>query len=414
MPWRIYKFMEKDLRKKVILVCMSAIAIVLFAIVFITNCINYMQIAIKNDELVNILIKNEGQFPEDFDLLEQEKHYYILSPETPFSTRFFTVKIDHDRNFISIDINRISSVSREKAANYANIVLDGNRTTGFYQGYKYKMIWQDTHYMIVFIDCTEDLHLVEMFLYTSVVIYFIIIFAVYLVVLPVSQEAVKPIVESYERQKQFITNVSHELKTPLTIIKTNTDVLEMQYEESPWTQSIHNQVLKLNDMIAHLVMLTKMEEMKNDVQTEFSLSEALKEQVQSFEVVATKCDKKLHLQKMEENISYVGNEVAIRQLLSILIDNAMKYATPHTIIVVALRKQGEKRVLKISNQATDLISGDYGILFERFYRRDNSRNSKMGGYGIGLSIAHSIVQNHKGKIKAESIDGKSMIFTVEL
>lgn len=229
-----------------------------------------------------------------------------------------------------------------------------------------------------------------------------------------SKKAIAPIAESYEKQKQFITDAGHELKTPLAIINTNVEVIEIDYGESQWTKSIHNQVFRLSDLVESLVSLTRMDEEKNQLtKKDFSLSDLVLEASEQFFEMSKLCDKQLVLE-VEENISYHGNKQAISQLLSILIDNALKYGLKDNPIRVELKKQGKKIFLQTTNRAENLSTGNYDILFDRFYRADSSRNSKLKGYGIGLSLAKAIVLKHKGKITAKSPNGKTIIFTVQL
>ncbi|WZL81166.1 HAMP domain-containing sensor histidine kinase [Vallitaleaceae bacterium 9-2] len=188
----------------------------------------------------------------------------------------------------------------------------------------------------------------------------------------------------------------------------------MNYEESQWTKSIHNQVLRLTNLVESLVSLTRMDEEKSRLTyNDFSLSDLVLETTEQFREMSKFFDKELVLE-IEENIDYYGNEQSISQLVSILIDNALKYGLKDKPIKVKLKKQAKKIFLQTTNKVENLSSGNYDILFDRFYRADNSRNSNLEGYGIGLSIAKAIVLKHKGKITAESVDGKTIIFTVQL
>ena len=406
--------MVEKLRRKFIIISVSAVFIVLFVIAAFSNLSNYSQIGRNADELLNILVENDGYFPKQKDHEVKYKLPPKISPEAPFSTRFFTVKIDDKGNPIEVDTGKISSASTAQALNYANNVLQRNKTGGFIDDYKYTIAEKDYGLLVIFVDCGRDLQMFYSFLKNSIIICVIGIVAVFILVLIFSKKAIAPISESYEKQKQFITDAGHELKTPLAIISTNTEVLEMECGESQWTKSIHNQVLRLSDLVESLVSLTRMDEEKNELlKMDFSLSDAVMETAEQFQELSKSYNKELLLE-VEKNISYYGNEQAIGQLVSILIDNALKYAIKDSMITVSLDKQGKKCVLQTINEVENLTVGNYDILFERFYRSDSSRNSKMAGYGIGLSVAKAIVLKHKGKITAESLDGKRIIFTVQL
>jgi len=406
--------MVEALRKKFILISVSAVFIVVFVIALVSNVFNYSKIGSNADELLNILAENDGMFPrQDFVDLK-----YILppkiSPEAPFSTRFFTIKMDEKANLIEVDTGKISSISTGQALAYANSVLQNSKMSGFADEYKYLKVTKDYGTLLVFVDVRRDLEMFYSFLQSSIMTGLIVILAVFFIVLIFSKKAIAPVAESYEKQKQFITDAGHELKTPLTIINANADVLEMNYGDSQWTKSIHNQVLRLSNLVESLVSLTRMDEdTYKVVSKQFSFSNLVLEVADEFQEMSKIYDKRLVLE-VEENISCYGNEQEIDQLVSILIDNSLKYALKESLIKVRLFKEGKKCILQTTNTADNLSIGNHDILFERFYRADSSRNSKSEGYGIGLSIAKSIVLKHKGKITAESPDGKTIIFTVKI
>lgn len=405
--------MVETLRRKFIVISVSTVFIVLFVMAGFINWSNYAQIGRHADDVLNVLIENNGYFPKK----NNHKDGYALppkmSPEAPFSTRFFTAKADTSGNIISADTSKISAASTKEALEYAAKVLKSGKSGGFVEGYKFTVAQKKYGALIIFVDCNRDLEMFYSFLQNSVIICVVGILAVFILVLIFSQKAIAPVAESYEKQKQFITDASHELKTPLAIISTNTDVLEMECGESEWIKSIRHQVSRLSELVGNLVSLTRMDETGNTLlKTDFSLSDAVSESAEPFEALAQSRSKALLLD-IQKNISYCGNEQTIRQLVSILLDNAIKYGAENSSITMSLKKQGKRCVLQTINAAEDLKKGNNDMLFERFYRADNSRNSKTGGYGIGLSIAKAIVLKHKGKISAESPDGKIIIFMAQ-
>jgi signal transduction histidine kinase len=406
--------MVEKLRRKFIIICVGAVFTVLFFIAFFTNLSNYSQIGRNADELLNILVENDGYFPREKDHKPEYKLPPKMSPEAPFSTRFFTVKIDNAGNLIQVDTGKMASTSTKEAVQYTNKVLESNKIGGFMNNYKYTIAVKDYGYLLIFVDCGRDLQMFYSFLKSSITICVIGILAVFILVLIFSKRAIRPIVESYEKQKQFITDASHELKTPLAIINTNTEVLEIDYGQSQWTESIHNQVSRLSTLVEGLVSLTRMDEERNEfLKTDFSLSNLVIETVGQFQQLSKNYNKELLLQ-IEKDVFYYGNEEAIMQLISILIDNALKYSLKDSVITISLKKQGKRYILETTNEVENLPIGNYNMLFERFYRLDNSRNRKLGGYGIGLSIGKAIVLKHKGKITAESHNGRTIIFSVQL
>lgn len=339
-----------------------------------------------------------------------------ISPETPYDTRYFKVTVDEDGEVVSSDLDRIAAVDEDTAAEYAES-LEGKKenASGFTGVYRYLVTENDdgsTTY--IFLDCRKEILSFRNVLLTSVTVSVLGLGAVLVLVLFFSKLVFRPVEESFRKQKQFITDASHELKTPLTIIDANTEVMEMVSGENQWTKSTRKQVHRLTGMVQQMVTLTRLDEGRDaDEMAEFSFSDALEESLAPYEAPARVSGKQLDL-SIERNISYVGNERSIRQLVGILADNAVKYTPEGGTIRVELKKKGKKILLDVSNDAKDVPQGKLDVLFERFYRLDSSRNSKTGGSGIGLSIAQAVVQQHKGKITAESPDGRSLFIHVIL
>ena len=284
--------------------------------------------------------------------------------------------------------------------------------TGYYKGFKYVVSSAENGILIAFVDVVKDYDVFYSTLKNSIIISFFVLGLVTFFSIILSKKAVSPMVQAYEKQNAFITDASHELKTPLAIINTSADVLEMESGQSKWTDNIHKQVSRLNGLIGNLISLTKLEELNSLEMLDFSLSDIVEESTNEVKDLALSLDKNI-LVDVEKDISFKGDEKLIRQLVNILLDNAIKYAREKTDIKVKLSRQNRKITLTVENEADNLEVKNYNVLFERFYRADSSRNSKTGGYGIGLSIAQSIVQKHKGKISADSFDGERIVFTVK-
>ena len=222
------------------------------------------------------------------------------------------------------------------------------------------------------------------------------------------------VAESYEKQKRFITDASHELKTPITVIATSLRVLEMETGKQKWIDKSKSQTEKLTELVNSLVSLSRLDEEKSPLKfSEFSISDAVNETAGSFSDFAASNGKTLEI-SVEPDITYNGDEYAVRQLVSILIDNAIKYADPSSPILVSLKKSKKKIIIKTENACAEPIKGDLSKLFDRFYRADESRNSETGGFGIGLSLAKSIAEGHGGKISASSPEENRIEFTITL
>ena len=231
---------------------------------------------------------------------------------------------------------------------------------------------------------------------------------VLILVITFSKIVLRPVAQSYEKQRQFITDAGHELKTPLTIIDANTEVIEMENGESQWTKSIRNQVDRLTTMVGQFITLSKMEEKnENFHKTDISLNIILNESLEPFDAVFLSKNIKINTFS-EKDIHISGDEKLLRQLFEILIDNAAKYASENSTFSISMKRKSRKNMLTFENESDTISEGNLDILFDRFYRTDASRNSATGGSGIGLSVAKSIVTLHGGTIHAKSDDGKKI------
>ena len=221
--------------------------------------------------------------------------------------------------------------------------------------------------------------------------------------------------ESYEKQKQFITDAGHEIKTPLAIIKADADVLEMDYEDNEWVKDIQHQTERLTSLTNDLVSLARMEEGKSAVTfSEFPLSETVEEECSAYLMLAQSGGKQI-LSEIQPALFLNGDEKAIRRLVNIFLDNAMKYSPENSEIKVSLKKTGKQIRFSVLNQTKEPVNRDnLDRMFDRFYRMDASRNSETGGHGIGLSMAKAITEAHGGKISASSEDGTSLLMEVVL
>lgn len=402
------------LRRKFIAATMASLFIVLTLLITTINLSNFKNISKNADMILNVLIENGGRFPmkkkepNEFKPLHSE-----MSAEIPFSTRYFSAIVNESGQVVALNTENIAAISTSEAEEIASHTYAENSSSGFNGIYKYGRLDTSNGSLLIFIDCKRELDTFYSFLVNSILVGLTGIFLVFILVLILSKKIVKPVAESYEKQKRFITDAGHELKTPITVIDANIEILELEKGENQWTKSIRNQVQRLSSLTSDLVTLARMdEENKNQLITDFSLSDAVSEASEPFNIIAKNNHKTFNL-TIEKNISFKGDEKAIRQLVSILLENAMKYSNSNGTIELTLKKQGKKIIFSLYNSTDSIEKGNLDILFERFYRCDSSRSSSTGGYGIGLSIAKAIVNSHKGTITAFSSDGASLLITIK-
>ena len=407
--------MIKTLRRKFILISLCSVILVLGTIITVINTANFLSVSRGADEILSLLSEHGGIFPKPEKNPEQKEDTpQKLSAEAPFDTRYFTVTLKEDGTALSVNTGKIAAVSSQTASEYASSLASMNKTKGWHHNYKYLAKQSDDGIMYLFLDRGRELDSFYSFLFASLLVSFGGILVFFVLILIFSKIALKPVAESYEKQKRFITDANHEIKTPLTIIEANAEVLEMEQGESPWISSIKRQVERLASLTQKLTFLSKMDEESSELQlADFSLSDAVEETAEPFLAITQAQGKALTLD-ISRGISFHGEEFYIRQLVSLLLDNAVKYSDKDGRISLSLKLSGKNKILQIKNSVSDIQTGNLDFLFERFYRLDASRNSKTGGYGIGLSVAKAIVTAHKGKITAKSEDGKSVVFTVIL
>lgn len=412
--------MIKKLQKRFVSVAMLAVIIVITLIMGIINIVNYFTIVKSSDQMTEMISENGGFFPhQNFDPNAipdkiRDKKEIIASPEAPYETRFFTVEFNGNKDVNKINTGSIAAVSREDAVEIAKDILDSGKSKGFYDVYRYKVNDTGSGYLLVFLDRSREISSMKGFARISLAISLMGIICIFLLVLFFSKKAIQPIAESYAKQKQFITDVGHELKTPLTIINSNADVIEMTQGSDEWTQSIKSQVKRLTKLTNDLVSLSRLdEENAKLVMTDFSVSDALMETLEPYKKLAEQNGKRMDV-FAQLNVPYYGNEESIRKLFGILADNSIKYSSDYSTITVSLKPLGRGATIQFINTCDSIDKGSHDILFERFYRSDKSRSSETAGYGIGLSIAKAIVLAHRGRINAKSEDGKSLVITVNL
>lgn len=408
--------MLKTLRRKFIFITMLVIFFVVGGIIGGINVANYVKIDRETGRVLQILADNGGEMPrptdEPYEPQSQPQPRTDLngvSPETPFKTRYFTVTISGDGTY-GANVTNMFSVNEETATRFAKELYDGGKTEGYYREYRYKTVDKDDGVMYVFLDCTEEKSNFESVLTVSLLLGGGAILLIFVLILVFSKVAVAPIAESYEKQKRFITDANHELKTPLTIISASNEIMELNYGESEWTKTIEGQVKRLKELTEKLVFLSRMDEDNAKISaSEFSLSNTIEEVSSGFIPLSETKNRTLSI-NVEPNVNYCGDESLIGQLVSILLDNAFKYSDDGGKISVCLSSSGKYKKITVENTVDSIQIGNLDFLFERFYRTDKSRNSETGGSGIGLSVAKAIVTAHKGKITAKSKDGKSVEF----
>lgn len=409
--------MIRKLRIKLVLVSMLSLLLVLTVILGIVGVLNYRKIVADADSVLAILQEHDGSFPTGdhkgdglFSIDGPPRDSRRFSPELPYESRYFSVFLTESGDVVSVNTGKIAAVDTSTAIDYAREAVSAGRSRGFVGDYRYTTYTAGDEIHIIFLDYGREMSSFRTFLLTGTGVSIVGLLAVLLLLIFFSGRIVKPFSENYERQKQFITDAGHELKTPLTIIDADAEVLEMDLGGNEWLNDIKAQTKRLAQLTNSLILLSRMEEKPQTEKIEFPISDLAEETVETFQALARTRNKNLTAQ-IQPVLSMCGDEKAIRQLFSILLDNAVKYSDDGGKIEITLKKQKNTIYLSVFNTVESISRESLPHLFDRFYRTDKSRNSKTGGYGLGLSIASAIVTAHKGKITASTQDEKSLLIT---
>jgi len=398
--------MIRKLKRKFVLLSMTSLLVLLAVIVAGMNLLNYRSVVEEADAILSVLSQNKGMFPDSAGRPDR-KSPPRFSPETPYESRFFSVFYDETGRAVNADVRKIASISQEDAVSLADGVLEKDRLTGFAGSYRYMVDSAPGGTRVTFLDCGRRLDAFRQFLISSVFMSALGFGAVFTVILILSGRIIRPIAEAYEKQKRFITDAGHEIKTPLTIINANVDILELELGgENESLADIKGQTQRLKSLTEDLVMLSRMEEAEDKLlKIEFPVSDVVLEAAGKFRALAESENKEL-ICEIEPMLTLNGNDKSIRQLVSIFLDNALKYSPEGSKIKLTLARQGRTIRLSVSNAVNfDLDPAQLERVFDRFYRTDSSRNSETGGHGIGLSVAKAIVTAHGGKIAA-AVEGE--------
>ena len=389
--------MFKSLRKKFIATAVGSVAVVIAILAIALNFINFNKLEERIDTTLLDASRSQALikiFAEDGDDLVITKNSSSATEYNGFSI----AKVDNNGRIIKA--YRDDSLIEDQDTLQSKVIeaLEKGKTSGFIGSYRFLKVETNVGNLILFLNCQRELDSYEFFVKNSVLISIGVILSVLVLIILISKKVIAPIQETYLKQKQFITGASHELKTPLAIISSNADVLEMMNGDSKWTTNIHNQVDRLTSLVNSLVVFSRMEEKDTVERTSFDLTETLKSRIEDFDELAN-FQKKYIVTDIDENLNYYGEKDSIIQLMDILLENAIKYAPEDSDILVKLNKNRKYATLKVSNKA-NVEKGDLSKVFDRFYRLDESRNSAIKGYGIGLSMAQLIAEKHKETIQA--------------
>lgn len=416
--------MFKKLRRRIIIIELAAFFMVTFVIVGFINIETHYQVNKNANQILNVLKENNGMIPKmkdnkNSDDVDEDKDLGFgtkFNNETRYTTRYFSVKTDEEGNIIEQDLSHIASVSKNKIENYTATVLRRNRERGAVGDFRFLKVKNGNITVIYFVNCYSQLKYLRYMMEISLGIGALCLVIITIFVYILSGKAIEPMKKNMERQKRFVTDAGHELKTPLAAISVNADVLSLQIGENETLNKIKKQTAKMDTLIQEMLTLAKMEDFdfENEQFTEVNMSNLIRDCVAEFDAAIAKKEIRLK-ENISEDLILKGQEREFNRLISVLMDNAVKYCTEKGKITVTAKKNRNMVHVVVKNTAENIKEIDLKRLFDRFYRTDSSRSRDTGGYGIGLSIAKAITDRYKGSICAKKGKGEvSFIFDIPI
>lgn len=408
---------SRRLRRRFILVASGAFSIALVVICVTINLWNYRLVSQRADGMLNLIHENGGIPSESPQAGATDAIDLRITAETPFQTRYFTVTLNRDGSLESLDASHVAAIGDAKMVALAREAVESGGSRGFRGSYRFAVFEEGASQTVVVLDCSGDMAAFELFLAVSIAVCGACALIALVALIPLSRLAARPFAENQERQRRFVTDASHELKTPVAIIAANNDLIEQTNGPNQWTESTRAQVERADALIKDLVELARADEpLDAATRVPVDLSSVTNRTCDAFAPLAQASEKDVELQ-VEDGLHVMGNEAELEHLAGILLDNAIKYCEGTGPIRLTLscarRHAGKEARLVVSNPCSNLSGKDVRHLFDRFYRSDSSRSTGTGGYGIGLALARAITHKHGGTIRAK-LDEGGVSFVVTL
>lgn len=387
--------MIKKLRQRIFLLVMLSLSIVILGIIISYAYLNY-------NNTINTAVSMMNRFIEPVP----KRNSYILED--------FKIKPEFDNinglcRIVILDstiVHSSGNIKSNEISNFVTTILEKNAKNGIIKDYIYDIKKIDKDITVISLLENENAvsNIKTMLLFSGIMIIFSLII-IFIIAKKLSLLIVKPVEDSFEKQKQFISDASHELKTPLAVIEANTDVLQDKVGENKWINYIQTEIESMNKLINELLLLAKIENVDNVKEyVQLDISKEVEILLSMFESVAY--EKGVIIENnITENIILRGNKQDLEHIISTLTDNAIKHTEAGNKVIVNLKKEKNEFILEVKNMGDPIPSEEREKIFERFYRIDKSRNRNEKRYGLGLSIAKATIEKYHGKITVDYKDG---------
>ena len=392
-----------NLKKKVFTLIFGILSISILGFITVFNVGKYLEY----NKIISNSLRNLSSNEEDKNRLNKDNNIRYMDKV------IYTLLLNNDNSIKEVINLSNNNIDIDSIKSLGQSILNNNNIKKEYIGNiyfnKYSYIYSNSKYLII-IDNSSIQNSLYNYLLISLSLFILLEVIAYLISMILTSWIIKPVINSFEKQKEFIADASHELKTPLSVIMASSEALEDNPNEVKWLNNIKSEANRMNILIKNLLELASLEKKETYILKEDDLSKVVYLAVLTFDAKAYECDIKLE-SKIASNIKFNFNTYSINELVEILLDNALKHADKKSTIVVSLKEQGNNIILSVTDTGDIIPKGEEEKIFERFYRLDKSRSRKENRYGLGLAIAKNIVINHNGKISAESV-GKVTTFKV--
>ena len=389
--------MINKLRKKIFWIIQISLSVIILGIIIIFTSFSYKNTITSSTMFMERIERKDdvkGEQPEDFREARNDRDLFLINIDGVYRLRIENSTVIKESDDVTDEIR-----------NYA-IKLSNKKSEEGYIGkyiYRIRKIGNNGK-EVTLIENENAIKRLKTTVILAVVIGIFGIFIIYIFAKRISKIIVKPVEDSFEKQKQFVSDASHELKTPLAVIEANADVLQSKTGENKWITYIQNEVQSMNKLVNDLLTLARMENRAMSNNQDFDLSKEVQMTVAVFESMIYEKEIKLEI-NINENIHFNGEKEDIKHIISILLDNAIKHTEKNKKIIVNAQKEKNEIKIEVKNEGEPIPIEEQEKIFERFYRIDKARNRNEKRYGLGLSIAKEIVEKYNGTIKAFSKDG---------
>jgi len=404
--------MIRALRKRFIFSAMAAFTILVLILVLGITLVSYVQMDARTEAFMQTILE-EPKPPTVETQLPQPPAMRMRLMENPIA--YYDVHIHQDGTISNILEKGIWEPDMDEVRGYAEQLIASGDTNGKIGGYRFRLHTSDDgSARLIFMDTSPQLHMLWNVLQTTALLSLTCLGLLFLILLPISTRVVHSYAQHIEKQKQFITNAGHEIKTPVAIILSNIDAMELIQGENKWSRNIRSQTDRLSALLQRLLFMSRIDEKSMVLPMQMlDLNSIAEAELETYNPILS--ERKLHLHyEPDQGICLKGNREYLQQMIHMLLDNAVQYTNSGGEIRISMEHKRRRVRLLFENTVNALPDCPPEALFDRFYRGDSARTQSSGGYGIGLSAARAIAEMHQGSIGADYVNGHTICFTVEL